>query len=172
MVSVELFGVSPSKATGRVNEADLKSAQSSLYPQESRALHADDLVARFASAVNSGEPMAAARAVLEELKDDLDGVAEALSYLTGTGGNCAQAFSRSPTLRTLVKIYCPLGRRCIHANGVARQSVAIVADNCATLAPSMAVEYSRVFSVLAPCWRGASAPSLLDTLFRPGPLVC
>ncbi|MFT5172116.1 MAG: hypothetical protein ACI8W7_000280 [Gammaproteobacteria bacterium] len=52
-----------------------------------------------------------------------------------------------------------------HANGVARQSAAIVADNCATLPPSMAVEYSRVFSVLAPCWRGASALSLLDTLF-------
>jgi hypothetical protein len=30
------------------------------------------------------------------------------------------------------------------------------------------VAYGRVFSLLAPCWRGAAAPSLLDTLFRPG----
>jgi hypothetical protein len=45
-----------------------------------------------------------------------------------------------------------------HASGVARQSATIVADNRLALAPSMAVEYSRVFSLLAPCWRGASAP--------------
>lgn len=73
-------------------------------------MHAHDLVARFASAVNGDDPMAAARAVLEELKDDLDGVADALSYLTGTGGNCAQAFFRSPTL-SLLKVSFPNGRR-------------------------------------------------------------
>lgn len=73
-------------------------------------MQAHDLVARFATAASSDDSMAAVRAVLEELKEDLDGVANALSYLTGTGGNAAQAFFRSPTL-SLLKVSFPNGRR-------------------------------------------------------------
>jgi predicted metal-dependent enzyme (double-stranded beta helix superfamily) len=73
-------------------------------------MHAHDLVARFSGTANSSDSMAAVRAVLEELKEDLDGVADALSYLSGTGGNCAQAFFRSPTL-SLLKVSFPSGRR-------------------------------------------------------------
>jgi len=73
-------------------------------------MQAHDLVARFAVAASSDDPMAAARTVLEELKDDLDAVADALSYLSGTGGNAAQAFFRSPTL-SLLKVSFPNGRR-------------------------------------------------------------
>ncbi len=73
-------------------------------------MQAHDLVARFSVAANSDEPMAAARVVLEELRDDLDGVADALSYLTGTGGNAQQAFFRSSNL-SLLKVSFPNGRR-------------------------------------------------------------
>lgn len=69
-----------------------------------------DLVARFSKAVDTDDPMAGARQVLEELKEDLDGVADALSYLGGTGGNAAQAFFRSPYL-SLLKVSFPSGRR-------------------------------------------------------------
>ena len=55
------------------------------------------------------------------------------------------------------------------ASGVARQSVAIVPDNCATLAPSMVLEYSRVFSLLAPCYRGAATSSSWQLYFDRGP---
>jgi hypothetical protein len=58
-----------------------------------------------------------------------------------------------------------------HASCVARQSATIVADNRLALPPSLAVEYSRILSFLAPCWRRAAAPSLLRTLFRPGSLA-
>ncbi|MFT5174641.1 MAG: hypothetical protein ACI8W7_002828 [Gammaproteobacteria bacterium] len=51
------------------------------------------------------------------------------------------------------------------ASCVARQSATIVADNRLALPPSLAVEYSRVLSILAPYGHGASALSLMDTLF-------
>lgn len=47
------------------------------------SMQAHDLVARFAAAVCNDDPIAATRAVLEELKQNLDGVAQALSYLSG-----------------------------------------------------------------------------------------
>ena len=73
-------------------------------------MHAHDLVARFAAATQGSDPMAGAREVIEDLRQDLDGVAAALSYLTGTGGNAHQAFYRSPTL-SLLKVSFPAGRR-------------------------------------------------------------
>ena len=69
-----------------------------------------ELVAQFSQAVQCDDPMAGARKVLESLKTDLDGVADALSYLSGTGGNAVQAFYRSPTL-SLLKVRFPAGRR-------------------------------------------------------------
>lgn len=69
-----------------------------------------ELVARFAAAAAQTDPMAAAREVMEELKQDLDGVADALSYLSGTGGNAHQAFYRAANL-SLLKVSFPAGRR-------------------------------------------------------------
>jgi predicted metal-dependent enzyme (double-stranded beta helix superfamily) len=69
-----------------------------------------DLVTRFVTAASRGEPMAAARAVLEELKDRIAEVDEALRYLSGVGGNARQIFYRSPDL-SLLKVCFPAGRR-------------------------------------------------------------
>jgi predicted metal-dependent enzyme (double-stranded beta helix superfamily) len=72
-----------------------------------------DLVSQFTAAV-AQEPGAyahkAAVQVMNELKRDLDGVAEAVSYLTGTGGNALQAFYRAPNL-SLLKAKFSIGRR-------------------------------------------------------------
>lgn len=72
-----------------------------------------DLVSKFATAV-AGEDEAyshkAAVAVINELKNDLDGVANALSYVDGMGGNANQAFYRTPNL-SLLKVRFPSGRR-------------------------------------------------------------
>jgi hypothetical protein len=80
--------------------------------------------------------------------------------------------SARKALRTPVKINYALGHRSIDASCVARQAATIVPDNRLALPPSLAVEYSRVFSLLAPCWRSAAPSSLLHTLFRLGSLVC
>lgn len=69
-----------------------------------------ELVARFAMAVSRSDPMAAARAALEELKDHIREVDEALRYISGVGGNARQVFYRSPEL-TLLKVCFPAGRR-------------------------------------------------------------
>lgn len=54
--------------------------------------------------------MAGARGVLEDLRADLDTVAETLSYISGIGGNAEQIFYRSPDL-SLLKVSFPPGRR-------------------------------------------------------------
>jgi predicted metal-dependent enzyme (double-stranded beta helix superfamily) len=69
-----------------------------------------ELVASFSAAVSRGEPMAAARAVLEELKDRIAEVDEALRYISGVGSNARQVFYRSPDL-TLLKVCFPARRR-------------------------------------------------------------
>lgn len=69
-----------------------------------------ELVAGLASAVNGDDPMAGARGVLDELRIDLDAIDEALSYISGIGGNAAQIFYRSPIL-SLLKVSFPGGRR-------------------------------------------------------------
>lgn len=69
-----------------------------------------DLVARFAAAVSRSDPMAAARAALEELKDRVREVDEALRYIPGVGGNAQQVFYRAPDL-TLLKVCFPAGKR-------------------------------------------------------------
>jgi len=70
----------------------------------------NDLVASFAAAVSCSEPMAAARATLDELKHHITEVEEALRYISGVGGNARQVFYRSPNL-TLLKVCFPAGRR-------------------------------------------------------------
>ncbi len=69
-----------------------------------------ELVARFSSAAAEELPHKAAVAVINELKGDLDAVAAAMSYLTGSGGNALQAFYRAPNL-SLLKVRFPDGRR-------------------------------------------------------------
>jgi len=69
-----------------------------------------ELVARFSSAVTTSDPIAAARAVLEELKTRIAEVDRALRYISGVGGNARQVFYRSPDL-TLLKVCFPAGRR-------------------------------------------------------------
>jgi predicted metal-dependent enzyme (double-stranded beta helix superfamily) len=69
-----------------------------------------ELVARFAAAANRTEPMASARAELEQLKGNIAEVDEALRYISGVGGNARQVFYRSPDL-TLLKVCFPAGRR-------------------------------------------------------------
>lgn len=69
-----------------------------------------ELVARFAQAGASANPINAARAELESLRDDLGAVEQALSFVSGVGGNARQVFYRSPAI-TLLKVCFPAGRR-------------------------------------------------------------
>ncbi len=73
-------------------------------------MQSHDLVAMFARAVRQTDGMQAAREVMEELARDPGAVEQALSYLTGTGGNALQAFYRAPDL-SLLKVSFPSGRR-------------------------------------------------------------
>ena len=50
-----------------------------------------DITERLVAAALSEDPMAAVRGELELLKTDLDAVAQALSYIPGTGGNALRA---------------------------------------------------------------------------------
>jgi len=71
------------------------------------------LVLRFTEAVTGIEPEYSQKAVvrvMNELKDDLDGVAGAVAHLTGSGGNALQSFYRAPNL-SLLKVRFPGGRR-------------------------------------------------------------
>ena len=69
-----------------------------------------ELVARFAAAVETADPMGAARKVLEDLRGEIDHIDKMLAYISGIGGNARQVFYRSPNL-TLLKVCFPNGRR-------------------------------------------------------------
>lgn len=69
-----------------------------------------ELVTRCALARESADPMAAMREVLENLRSQIAEIEQALSYVSGTGGNARQVFYRSPDL-TLLKVRFPNGRR-------------------------------------------------------------
>src|SRR5512144_1034806 len=69
-----------------------------------------ELVARFAAAVETANPMGAARKVLEDLRGEIDHIEKMLAYISGVGGNARQVFYRSPNL-TLLKVCFPSGRR-------------------------------------------------------------
>ena len=69
-----------------------------------------ELVARFAQAGESANPMNAAREALEAIRHDVAAIESALAYVSGTGGNARQVFFRSPTM-TLLKVCFPAGRR-------------------------------------------------------------
>ena len=69
-----------------------------------------ELVAHCAKAAEAANPMAAVREVLDELRGDIAGIERTLSYVSGTGGNAAQVFYRSPEM-TMLKVCFPNGRR-------------------------------------------------------------
>ena len=69
-----------------------------------------ELVTRCALARESTDPMAAMREVLEGFRSQVGEIEQALSYVSGTGGNARQVFYRSPDL-TLLKVRFPNGRR-------------------------------------------------------------
>ena len=69
-----------------------------------------ELVALFARAGESENPMAAARETLERLRSRMDAIERALDYISGIGGNARQVFYRSPQM-TLLKVCFPNGRR-------------------------------------------------------------
>lgn len=69
-----------------------------------------ELVARCALAAESAEPMPALRALMEDLRAQVEEIERALQYVSGTGGNARQVFYRSPEL-TLLKVCFPAGRR-------------------------------------------------------------
>jgi len=76
-------------------------------------MDAANLVARFSEAVAGVEEEYAHKGavqLMQELSNDVDGVADALSYLAGSGGNALQAFYRAPNL-SLLKVRFPDGRR-------------------------------------------------------------
>lgn len=69
-----------------------------------------ELVARCAQANAGADPMGSIREVLESFRADIAQIEQALSYISGTGGNAHQVFYRSPDL-TLLKVRFPVGRR-------------------------------------------------------------
>jgi predicted metal-dependent enzyme (double-stranded beta helix superfamily) len=69
-----------------------------------------ELVARFAKAGESENPMNAAREALETLRGNIGEIEQALRFVSGTGGNARQVFYRSPAI-TLLKVCFPAGRR-------------------------------------------------------------
>ena len=73
-------------------------------------MKAHDLVALFAKAGESADPMNNARDLLDGLRDKVEDIESALAYISGTGGNAKQVFYRSPEL-TLLKVRFPSGRR-------------------------------------------------------------
>src|SRR5215471_10016777 len=68
------------------------------------------LVARCAAAVETVDPMGAARKILEDLRGEIDHIEKMLAYISGVGGNARQVFYRSPNL-TMLKVCFPNGRR-------------------------------------------------------------
>ena len=69
-----------------------------------------DLVALFAKAGDSTDPMNSAREILDGLKGEVAAIESALAFVSGTGGNARQVFYRSPQI-TLLKVCFPVGRR-------------------------------------------------------------
>jgi predicted metal-dependent enzyme (double-stranded beta helix superfamily) len=69
-----------------------------------------ELVALFAAAVETADPMTAARKTLEDLRGDIEHIEKMLAYIHGIGGNAHQVFYRSPKL-TMLKVCFPNGRR-------------------------------------------------------------
>lgn len=96
-------------------------------------MKAHELVARFAKAGESANPMNAAREELEAIRHDVAAIESALAYVSGTGGNARQVFFRSPTM-TLLKVCFPAGRRTPpHSHGTWAQILLLSGEEKNTL---------------------------------------
>ena len=84
-----------------------------------------ELVARFAAAVETADPMGAARKVLEDLRGEINPIEKMLAYISGIGGNARQVFYRSPNL-TMLKVCFPNGRRTVPIIWLAFYAIAVV----------------------------------------------
>lgn len=92
-----------------------------------------ELVARFAKAGESSNPMTAAREELDAMRNDVAAIEDALKYVSGTGGNARQVFYRSPTM-TLLKVCFPAGRRTPpHSHGTWAQILLLSGEEKNTL---------------------------------------
>ena len=56
-----------------------------------------ELVARFAAAVETADPMGTARKALEDLRGEIDHIEKMLAYISGVGGNARQVSTARPT---------------------------------------------------------------------------
>ena len=120
-----------------------------------------ELVARFAKAGESANPMNAAREELEALRDHLATVEQALGYVSGTGGNARQVFYRSPTM-TLLKVCFPAGRRTPpHNHGTWAQILLLSGEEKNTLYRNENGTLRRASEVTLT--RGAILPMLAET---------
>ena len=120
-----------------------------------------ELVARFAQAGESANPMNAAREELEALRDHLATVEQALGYVSGTGGNARQVFYRSPTM-TLLKVCFPAGRRTPpHNHGTWAQILLLSGEEKNTLYRNENGTLRRASEVTLT--RGAILPMLAET---------
>ena len=120
-----------------------------------------ELVARFAKAGESANPMNAAREELEALRDHLATLEQALGYVSGIGGNARQVFYRSPTM-TLLKVCFPAGRRTPpHNHGTWAQILLLSGEEKNTLYRNENGTLRRASEVTLT--RGAILPMLAET---------
>jgi predicted metal-dependent enzyme (double-stranded beta helix superfamily) len=124
-------------------------------------MKAHDLVARFAKAGESANPMNAAREELDALRNDVAAIESALAYVSGTGGNARQVFYRSPTM-TLLKVCFPAGRRTPpHNHGTWAQILLLSGEEKNTLYRTDGGTLKRASEVTRT--RGAVLPMMADT---------
>lgn len=120
-----------------------------------------DLVARFAQAGESANPMQAAREALDAMRGDVEAIERALAYVSGVGGNARQVFYRSPTM-TLLKVCFPAGRRTPpHNHGTWAQILLLSGEEKNTLYRTDGGTLKRASEVTLT--RGSVLPMLADT---------
>ncbi len=120
-----------------------------------------DLVARFAQAGESANPMEAAHAALDAMRLDVAAIEQALAYVSGTGGNARQVFYRSPQI-TLLKVCFPAGRRTPpHNHGTWAQILLLSGEEKNTLYRNDSGKLRRASAVTLT--RGTVLPMLADT---------
>lgn len=124
-------------------------------------MKAHELVARFAKAGESANPMNAAREELEAIRNDVAAIESALAYVSGTGGNARQVFFRSPTM-TLLKVCFPAGRRTPpHSHGTWAQILLLSGEEKNTLYRNDNGQLRRATEVTLT--RGTVLPMLAET---------
>ena len=120
-----------------------------------------ELVTRFAKAGESANPMNAAREELDAMRNDVEAIERALTYVSGTGGNARQVFYRSPTM-TLLKVCFPAHRRTPpHNHGTWAQILLLSGEEKNTLYRNDNGKLRRASEITLT--RGAVLPMMADT---------